>query len=254
MKRIMKKQFRIAAFLLIGLALLGALLLWLVQNGVIILNRPPRDRYPIRGVDVSTYQGEIDWPTLVAQNIDFAFIKATEGSSFTDPRFAYNYAAAQKTGIPIGAYHFFSFESGGDTQAENFIKNVSPFSGMLPPVIDLELYGVFTKQAPETEAVRYELNRMLSALEIHYGIKPMLYTTEDCYKRYLANDYEDYDIWIRNILCSPSLSAGRAWTFWQYTSRERLDGYQGKETFIDMNVFYGNSSEWESYLMALTHS
>ena len=76
---------------------------------------------------VSSYQGEINWRVLSSQNISFVFIKATEGSSFVDKNFAYNFQEAQKTSLSVGAYHFFSYDSEGKTQAENFINTVVPF-------------------------------------------------------------------------------------------------------------------------------
>ena len=119
----------------------GASLGMAVYKGKIILNHPSGKEYPVRGVDVSAYQGEIDWDVLEKQEIDFAFVKATEGSSFVDRRFIQNYEEARKTDLRIGAYHFFSFDSSGKTQAENFIKNVPVDDEMLPPVVDFEFYG-----------------------------------------------------------------------------------------------------------------
>ena len=129
----MKKKWWVLLFPGALLLLLG-ILAALVWNGVILLNYPSVEKYPVRGVDVSAYQGEIDWDTLALQGISFAYIKATEGSSFVDKCFDYNYAQAKKTGLRVGAYHFFSFDSGGDTQAENFIATVEPCENMLPPV------------------------------------------------------------------------------------------------------------------------
>ena len=203
--------------------------------------------YPVRGVDVSSYQGEIDWKTLSSQNLSFAFIKATEGSSLVDPCFDYNYEQAQKTDLRIGAYHFFSYDSSGEDQAENFISTVSKIDNMLPPVIDLEFYGDKEKNPPEQKAVREQLDRMLKKLEDHYGQKPIIYATEKSYSLYLAGAYEEYDIWIRNVITGPSLSDNRQWTFWQYTNREQLKGYQGKEKYIDMNVFSGTPEEFSAY-------
>ncbi|MBR5252322.1 MAG: glycoside hydrolase family 25 protein, partial [Clostridia bacterium] len=219
----------------------------MVWNGVILLNNPSKRKYPVRGVDVSHYQGEIDWNVLSGENIDFAFIKATEGSSFVDDRFAYNFAEAQKCNIAVGAYHFFSFSSSGLTQAENFISTVSPFEGMLPPVVDLEFYGEFAETPLSKESVDKELRTMLDTLEEYYGLKPIIYATEESYELYLANDYEEYDIWIRNVKTKAKMSDGRQWTFWQYTNRERLDGYNGQEKFIDMNVFFGSEEEFAAY-------
>ena len=118
--------------------ILTATAIGLVCSGAVLLNNPSASEYPVRGVDVSAYQGSVDWQTLSAQGIDFAFIKATEGSSFVDSCFAYNCAEAQKQSLSVGAYHFFSYDSRGESQAKHYIDTVAPFDGMLPPVIDLE--------------------------------------------------------------------------------------------------------------------
>ena len=244
----MKKKFLLWASIILTVVLFGLILIFaLLWNGVILLNNPSSQEYPVRGVDVSSYQGEIDWETLASQNISFAFLKATEGSSYVDPHFAYNYQQAQQTGLRVGAYHFFSYDSGGDTQADNFIRTVSPMDNMLPPVVDLEFYGDKEDNPPEPETVRSQLNILLDRLEEHYGMKPILYATEKSYSLYLAGGYEEYDIWIRNVITTPRLSDGREWTFWQYTNRARLDGYKGAEPYIDLNVFQGTASEWEEY-------
>ena len=233
-----------AGVLLAALALLFAL----VWNGILLLNNPSQSQYPVRGVDVSSYQGEIDWGKLASQNdISFAFIKATEGSSYVDPNFRYNYSEAQKTGLRIGAYHFFSYDSPGETQADHFIQTVEKIDNMLPPVVDLEFYGDKEQNPPEQAAVREQLSDLLNRLEAHYGTKPIIYATEKSYELYLSGSYEDYSIWIRNVITTPTLSDGRQWTFWQYTNRARLDGYQGTEKYIDMNVFYGTAKEFAAY-------
>ena len=113
-------------------AVAGAALLFF---GVIHFNHPELTGKTVRGVDVSAYQGEIDWDILASQGIDFAYIKATEGSGYVDPQFAANWEHAASTGLRIGAYHFFSFETPGATQAENFCNTVTASDGMLPPVI-----------------------------------------------------------------------------------------------------------------------
>ena len=220
----------------------------LVWNGVIILNGFSAGKYAVRGIDVSSYQGEIDWETLSEQNISFVFIKATEGSSFVDEKFYYNYEEAQKTDFAVGAYHFFSYDSEGKTQAQLFINTVKPFEGMLPPVIDLEFYGDKEKNPPDRKYVGEQLQTMLHILEEHYKLKPIIYATEKSYELYLSGDYEKYDIWIRNVISRPKLSDNRQWTFWQYTNRERLNGYMGPEKYIDLNVFNGSSEAFREYL------
>ncbi len=230
--------------LLIGLTTVFLLIFY----GVILLNNPNKADYPVCGVDVSSYQGEIDWQVLSEQEgMVFAFIKATEGSSFVDPKFEYNYSNAKKTHLRIGAYHFFSFDSSGETQAENFISTVEKTGNMLPPVIDLEFYGDKAKNPPSRADVHKELDNMLLALEQHYGVKPIIYVTKESYSLYVEGFYTDYDIWYRNVYTKSGLPDGRQWTFWQYTNRKRLDGYKGEEEYIDMNVFYGDESRFAKY-------
>lgn len=219
----------------------------LVWNGIILLNNPSPSRYPVRGVDVSRYQGQINWELLASNDISFAFIKATEGSSHVDSCFSYNYEEARKTGLRVGAYHFFSYDSEGQTQADHYIAVVEKTDGMLPPVIDLEFYGDKEQNPPAQDQVRQELTVMLDRLEEYYGMKPIIYATEKSYTLYLANAFQEYDIWIRNVITSPHLSDHREWTFWQYTNRRKLEGYQGDENYIDMNVFRGSSEDFLNY-------
>ena len=243
----MKKPFRVILLCILAAAVVAGAVFFLVWNGIIPLNARADNKYPVRGVDVSHYQGEIDWEVLASQDIEFAFIKATEGSSYVDDTFEYNYNEARRAGLSVGAYHFFSFDSEAKAQAENFIGTVEPFEGMLPPVVDFEFYGEKQKDPPEREEVCEKLSEMLSLLEEHYGMKPIIYVTEICYETYLEGDFEQYDIWIRNVVTKPKMQDGREWTFWQYTNRGRLDGYNGEERFIDINVFSGTEEEFKSY-------
>ena len=106
-----------------------ALVAVLVVRGVIWPNRLLAAQYEVRGVDVSSYQGVVDWPVLAGQDVDFAYVKATEGSGFVDDRFAENLQGARDAGLLVGAYHFFSFESPGRSQAEQIIATVPADEG-----------------------------------------------------------------------------------------------------------------------------
>lgn len=202
-------------------------------NGILIPNKVYARKYNVRGVDVSSYQGDIDWETLAAQDIQFAFIKATEGSNYVDDKFAYNWQAAADSNLAIGAYHFFSYDSAGSTQADNFIATVPLRENSLPPVVDVEFYGDKKTNLPQKEDVVRELRVLLDRLEAYYGKKPIIYATETSYLMYAAADFRDYPCWIRNVVTDPNIDD---WTLWQYTDRMKLDGYDGQEQFIDMNV------------------
>ncbi len=239
----MNKRRIIAAsgIVLFVLLLTIALLVWF---GVIQLNGCAAKQFAVRGVDVSAYQGEIQWNTFAAQDIQFAFIKATEGSGFVDEKFQQNWERAEETDLRIGAYHFFSFDSCGETQAENFTATVTPIENMLPPVVDVEYYGDYKKNPPEKEAVQQELSTMLKVLEETYGIKPILYITQDT--SWLKNTFPEYDYWVRDVYTASPLDS-TDWTFWQYTNREVLDGYDGEERYIDCNVFVGSEEAFEAF-------
>ena len=105
------------------------------------INNPDKKRFPIRGIDVSRFQTEIDWQLINNENIRFIFIKATEGADYRDPAFAENWSKSKQTGLIRGAYHFFTFCRAGKEQARNFIETVPVEVEMLPPVIDLEFGG-----------------------------------------------------------------------------------------------------------------
>lgn len=195
------------------------------------------------GVDVSSYQADIDMEKLKEQNIAFIYIKATEGSSSQDDRFAENWKNAEEAGLLSGAYHFFSYDSEGKTQAENFIKTVGKdIKGRLIPVVDLEYYGDKEKNPPVKEDVRRELKAYLSVIENEYGVKPMIYTRADIYQYYLKGEFDEYKKWISSLYTPLSLNYKDNWYIWQYYNRGVLEGYSGGEKYIDLNVLNKDKS------------
>lgn len=239
-----RKKTVLLVFLLIAVG--AATYLTLLFCGVIHINNPDRKRYPIVGVDVSSYQGTVDWENLASQNISFAFIKATEGSSFVDDRFERNWADASGTDLRIGAYHFFSFESSGGAQADLFCGTVTPVENMLPPVIDVEYYGKYKSVNDiNISDVRSELRVIVDRMTDAYGMKPIIYASKQTYDTIIKDDFGDCDLWIRSVYSE--VQSGIDWTFWQYSNRHILKGYSGQERFIDMNVFFGTEDEFNSY-------
>lgn len=235
------KKIIYAGALALCVVIFGALF----TNGTLQFNYPPKENYPVRGVDVSHYQGDIDWKTLSETGIKFAYIKATEGTLSEDECFEANWAGAQESGLRVGAYHFFSLDSGGAGQAGNFISNVPLVDNMLPPVVDVEPYGRYTDiENVDKEAVVAELTTYVKAIEEAYGMKPVIYTTRK-WEHFIEPAFEGYDFWVRNVYFAPD--ADYEWTFWQYSNRTKLDGYSGEEKFIDMDVFNGTLDEFEHY-------
>ena len=244
----MKKMTKIAVLIFTAALIVIYVVAVLIHNGIIWPNTPSEEEFPVRGVDVSAYQGKIDWDVLKSQNIDFAFIKATEGSSFKDKMFSENFKNAYESGIRIGAYHFFSYDSSGITQAENYIDTVPVKENMLPPVLDVEFYGDKSENLPDAETTRENLLLMIDMLKEHYGMQPVIYATRRSYDLYISGYFKDSDIWIRSVSSEASLPDGRDWKFWQYCHKGRLDGYDGDEKFIDLDVFNGTAQEFAEYV------
>ncbi|HEY4035998.1 MAG TPA: GH25 family lysozyme [Ktedonobacteraceae bacterium] len=185
----------------------------------------------VRGLDVSSYQKRIDWKS-VAQTGQYAFIfiKATEGESYQDASFQMNWRGTKEQGLLRGAYHFYTASLTGAEQANHYISVVPKEAGMLPPVLDLEVSG------KSRTALLREIKVFLDRLEHHYAMKPIIYTDFDRYAEYIKGHFEDYAIWIRDVLTPPQWSHVHHWTFWQYCDRGQVSGIAG---WVDFNVFSG---------------
>ena len=217
----------------------------LIQNGVLWFNMPSHQRYPVRGVDASHYQGQMNWDVIAQQGITFAFLKATEGSGTVDDCFAANWENARAAGLYVGAYHFFSFDSSAATQADNYCSVVPDDEDALPPVIDLEHYR--SENLPDPRAVQESLRILVGRFRGVYGKKPIIYTTKECWETYLKDTDLDYTLWIRSIFTPPLTHFTPEWTFWQYNPRGMLDGYSGGDVLIDLNVFRGSTADFEAF-------
>ncbi len=208
------------------------------------------DPYPfqVHGVDVSRWQGDIDWETLRKQGANFAYIKATDGGDHKDPAFRRNWEEAAKAGIPRGAYHFFYWCRPASEQADWFIRNVPKEKGALPPVLDVEwnAYSRNCKKRPSRDVVLKKMQVFLDRLEAHYGQRPIIYTAPDFYKDNLRGRFTDYSFWLRSVAAHPSqVYPDRDWAFWQYSGTGLSKGVSGQ---IDLNVFNGTEQGWNDWL------
>ena len=214
------------------------------EKGYLRFNYPGKKEFPVRGIDISHHQKKINWEKLRKAKINFVIIKATEGVDYQDSDFKENWNNSIKEGYETGAYHFYRLCKGGSEQAENFINTV-PKSGMtLPPFVDLE-YGGNCKTDKSRDEVKKEIYIFLETVKKYYGKTPVLYATDSFYEDYIENDYQEYVIWIRDIISKPKLESNRKWTFWQYANRGRLSGIDG---FVDLNVFYGSEEEYRKFI------
>lgn len=195
------------------------------------------------GIDVSEYQGRIEWNKVknVAGTfpIQYVFIRATAGHDRPDKAFADNWEAAGKAGLIRGAYHYYRPDENSLKQAKLFIQTVKLSKGDLPPVLDIE--KVPANQP--IDSLKAGLKRWLNKVEVAYGMKPIIYTGQKYYESFLADDFPDYPFWIANY----NFFVERIdddWLFWQFTESATVDGIEGP---VDVDLF--NGSKKELYLL-----
>ena len=195
--------------------------------------------YPIRGIDISAHNGEIDFQRVAKSGMRFAFIKATEGEDFNDRNFRRNYDEAKGAGLKTGIYHFFRFDKEGVPQAVNFLKTVGTRKPELGLVIDVEKAG--NHDSIPLEVVRERLFSMVDYLNL-LGHRVMIYTNHEGYYDYVAESLPGIPLWICRFSQNP---INAEWTFWQYDHHGKVDGIKGD---TDLNAFCGTEDEWKNYL------
>ncbi|MER0238259.1 GH25 family lysozyme [Fulvimarina sp. MAC8] len=203
--------------------------------------------YPVHGIDVSKYQGNIDWNAVRSGGIEFAYLKATEGGDRVDDRFHENWREAKSAGVPRGAYHFWYHCRPGVEQADWFIRNVPKDRSALPPVIDVEwtpFSPTCTKRPPREDLIR-EVMAMANKLEAHYGQRPVLYIPIDVHRDRWVDATNSHEIWARAVADHPdNVYERRKFRFWQYTESGSVPGIRGG---VDKNAFAGTRADWERW-------
>ncbi len=212
----------------------------------------PQD-FPVHGVDVSRWQGNIDWQTLRSQGANFVYIKATDGGDHLDPMFRKNWDGAHRAGLKRGAYHFFYWCRAASEQADWFIRNVPKVEGALPPVIDVEYNHLSSCKRRLSRAKTIEkMQVFMDRLEAYYGQRPVIYTAPDFYADNLRGEFLDYPFWLRSVAAHPSVRyPGRNWVFWQYSGSGLSQGVNEK---IDLNVFNGSEKQWWNWVAKSTRT
>jgi lysozyme len=203
---------------------------------------------PIQGIDVSYWQGDIDWQAVSEAGIRFAFIKATEGGDHIDPKFLENWYGAKRAGVARGAYHFIYWCRPANEQALWFMLNVPQDADALPPVLDLE-WNTVSKTCPGKVSRALALKKikiLLDAMAAHTGKRPIIYTDPAFHREVLQGEFAEYHFWLRSVAAEPhEVYRGRTWAFWQFTTTGKVPGVKGK---VDRNIFNGTSTDWDRVL------
>lgn len=234
-----KKDILTAAGFLILAAILAWSCAWVWEQ---YLTSPPyvsEERYPVRGIDVSAHNGDIDFGKVKNSGMEFVFLKATEGTDFRDKSFPGNYEKALKAGLRIGAYHFFRFDKDGVDQAVNFLGAIGKRKLDLGLAIDVEQQG--NPDTIPTDVVVERLAEMTDYLFLK-GIRVYFYTNKDGYEQFLMEAFPGYPLWICSFSSHP---IDADWTFWQYDHHGHVNGIKGD---VDLNAFNGTREEFKKSL------
>jgi len=207
----------------------------------------PRSIYNAKGIDVSHHNGSVDWGLVKAYGYSFVFIKATEGTTFEDSKFHYNYKGGRKNNLLTGYYHFARPYNNPIEEADFFIETISKYNGFkkedLPPVLDIEVNEGLNK-IEVSKWVRIWINRVK---EIK-GIQPILYTNLNFAREYLDESLSDISLWLAryNTYIPEDVSGWNKWTFLQYTSQGLVPGIYGH---VDLNEFNGTEQELKIFVL-----
>jgi lysozyme len=192
--------------------------------------RPLADGFYSHGIDVSHYQGDIDWDRLIKKSsvkISFVFCKATEGTSLLDNKWKRNLIELRKRDIPVGAYHYFKPNIDAAKQAHFFLKHYQPKQSDLPPVIDVE-EETFSKIK-----LRNDVKKWMDIVKKKTGRQPIIYTNYHMFSTIFKPHFRDYTFWIANYSDRQERMQDERIQYWQYSDRGMVPGI---ESHVDLNM------------------
>ena len=202
----------------------------------------------LEGVDVSAYDQAVDWTQVKASGRPFGIAKATEGSTFVDPKFATNWSGMKSASVVRSAYHFFHCDSDPMTQASFFLGVMGPLEqGDLPPTLDFEDITTCTSSTGVAMAVEW-----LDAVAQSTGTLPILYTSVNVLGNFTGTQAfaGHAQLWVasRGVTC-PNLPAPfTTWSIWQYSFMGTVPGIPASNGVADLDQFNGDMNA----LLALT--
>jgi GH25 family lysozyme M1 (1,4-beta-N-acetylmuramidase) len=207
-----------------------------------------------RGIDVSRYQGAISWPAVAEAGYAFAFIRATIGSIYKDPRCIENVTGAVAAGLLMSVYHVVRWDAPAEAQYANLAAMLAEIPApALPIALDVELPTPAGNTPDHRQTLRY--TRELLQIVHEHGVSAVIYTgawwwnpaIRDAEPRWAARA----DLWTAAYTPSPRIPTAPwdTWTFWQTTSSGRVPGIDGN---VDLNIFAGDREALLAYAAAAT--
>jgi lysozyme len=197
----------------------------------------------VQGVDLSKWQGVVNFQQIKSADKYYVFIKVTQGMSGVDQDYKTNIENARAAGLLVGSYHFYVTQDKAEAQFSNLSRHLSLQPGDLPPVVDIEVLSQSSQ--PDIKA---ELRQFLVMIEQHYRVRPIIYSGENFANQYLTG-FENYPLWLAEYRQNetPQLPLNwKRWTFWQYSQNGRVAGINGS---VDLNQFNGTAEQLRALLV-----
>lgn len=228
--------FLIAALIAASIPFILRISGWFSQEEEIVI---PAESGYVFGIDVSHYSGSIDWKKVSTTHhpIRFVVMRSTMGSNGKDRQFQKNWREAGMSGYIRGAYHYYRPGDDPVLQFRNYVRTVALTTGDLRPVLDIERSGRLSD-----EKLRAGVLEWLSMAEEKFGVKPIVYTGLNFYRRHLEGYLNDYPLWIAAYDGEHRLNGVR-WTIHQFTDRLSLAGVG---EYVDANHFKGTQNEFNT--------
>jgi lysozyme len=200
----------------------------------------------IKGVDVYAGDNEINWAKVKNTGYDFAFIKATQGTSIKDIQYKTNIQNAQYNNLLTGSYHFFEATGNASDQAKYFLDYVGDMNGQLLPVLDAERKGGMTV-AQYSRSVQAWLDVVENAI----GKKPIIYVNNDYAINSLTHTFREYPLWLAHwgeSKPSGKIGGWDKWVWWQNSANATVDGLPNIGG-ADTDYFDGTIEQLRTYLI-----
>jgi lysozyme len=177
-----------------------------------------------KGVDVSYYQGTVDWGAVKTSGRAFAFVRVSDGLKYPDSKFTQNWSGTKAAGILRGVYQFFRPGQDPVAQADYLLEKMGPLDANdLPPVMDIEV-----TDGQSAATIQARMKTWLAHVEAATGRKPLIYTAAFMGSA-IGDGFAAYPLWVANYGVScPSLPANyTSWKFWQSSSTATVPGISG---------------------------
>jgi len=196
----------------------------------------------LAGIDVSKWQGAVNWAEVKAAGVAFAFARATYGTTTVDNEFAANWRAMRAAGVTRGAYHFFVTNEDATAQAESFLKTLGALeAGDLPPVLDVEA------ESGTGANLVGDVRTWLDLVEQGTGRTPIIYTGPSFWNENMTGGFGRYPLWVAEygVSAPHAVNGWDSWTFWQYSQSGSVAGVSGG---VDLDRFKGSAADLEALI------